>query len=798
MESVLWAFKQLYEKGLIYEGIYTSMFCPTCGTPVSNFEVTMDNSYKDHEDPSIMVEFPITTAGEFEGARILAWTTTPWTIPSNRALVLDPNETYVRFESREAGKSYIVAKPRLEFVLKGAEAKVISEFPGERLLGLSYEPPYKFYAYGDGEFKVYAFEGMVNMEDGTGVVHSAPGFGEVDTDMGRKYGLRLMMTVDDEGKFLPGDNPQDSKNPFEGMYYQKGNRYILEDLKEKDVLFDHTPYVHRMPFHDRCNTILMYRAQSSWFVDLKKLKGDMIKYNENINWVPEYLKEGRFKIGIEQAPDWCISRSRFWATPMPVWQSSDGDRIVIGSVKELEELSGQKVKDLHRPYIDEITIQKDGKTYKRIPEVLDSWFEAGSMPYAQIHYPFENQEKFEKNFPGDYIVEYIAQTRAWFFFMHVLSSALFETNSFKNVVTTGVMAGSDGRKMSKTYGNYTDPKDVLEKIGGDALRLYLMGSPLMIGENANFDDEELKSKLRNVLNPLWNSTKFFLIYAAQYDFNPEEKIVSTDSLDKWILARLHESVEKFSSNIEKYIIPSAVTPLEEFVDDLSRWYVRRSRERISSGNKEALSTLYTVLLEFSKAAAPIIPFMSENVYQSLVGAHNESVHLCMYPKIVEVTEEEKDLIKKMKITRDVVSAALAVRTAQGIKVRQPLEQVLIEGVGSSDIIPELIMDEVNVKTVDIVEKLPDSEAVSQVGDIKVKLNTTISEELRVEGLARELVRSIQEKRKELGLSVADKITVVYPANADNEKIFAAFEPEIKSKVAAVSFEKGTDLIISKV
>ncbi|OGC77497.1 isoleucine--tRNA ligase, partial [candidate division WWE3 bacterium RIFOXYD1_FULL_39_9] len=675
MESVMWAFKRLYEKGLVYEGVYTSLFCTTCGTPVSNFEIAMDNTYKDFEDPAITVKFPVTTAGEFEGASILAWTTTPWTIPSNRALVVDENETYVLFEFEQ--NKYIAAKKRIDSIVRGAEYKIISEFTGKKLIGLSYNPPYNFYTSKQGEYQVYSFEGMVNMEDGTGVVHSAPGFGEVDTAMGRHYDLNIMLSLNDEGKFEPGTS---ENNPFEGMFYTKANPIITQDLADKKLLFRGETITHRVPYHDRCNTILIQRAQNSWFVNIDKMKDDMLKNNEEINWVPEHLKEGRFKIGIVQAPDWCVSRTRFWATPMPVWKSEDGEIIVVGSLKELEELSGKQVKDLHRPYIDEITLSKNGKTFRRIPEVLDSWFEAGSMPYAQLHYPMENQEIFEKNFPGDYIVEYIAQTRAWFFFMHALSTGLFGTSSFKNVISTGVMAGSDGRKMSKTYGNYTDPKLVLEKIGGDATRLYLMGSPLMVGENANFDDDELRTKLRNVLNPLWNSVKFFLIYAVQFDWKPENSEISTNPLDKWIVARLHETIKTFSASIEAYSVPAAVSAVEGFVDDLSRWYVRRSRDRISSGDNAALSTFYSVLKTFSQAAAPLIPFITETIYQTLKTEKDtgESVHLCDYPLFDEkLIDESAEMLKLMQVLRDYVSIGHASRVTAGIAVRQPLQKILV-------------------------------------------------------------------------------------------------------------------------
>ncbi|PJA86496.1 MAG: isoleucine--tRNA ligase, partial [Candidatus Moranbacteria bacterium CG_4_9_14_3_um_filter_42_9] len=435
MESVMWAFKQLYDKGLIYEGVRTSLFCPTCGTPVSNFEIAMDNSYKDYEDPAITVAFNVTSEGKFKGVNLLAWTTTPWTIPSNRGLVVDETAEYVEVETTD--KRYIAAKARANVVFSGLEHKIIATFLGKELVGLSYAPIYDFYAGNDKDFHVYSYPGMVNMDDGTGIVHSAPGFGEIDTEMGNAVGLTLMFSIDDEGKFKQGEA---GENPFAGMYYSKVNPVIIEDLQQKDALFKNEKIIHRIPFHDRCETLLIQKAQSSWFVSVSKLKTQLIENNKDINWVPKHLKEGRFKIGVEQAPDWCISRSRFWATPMPVWKSEDGDLIVSGSVAEIEQLSGQKVIDLHRPYIDNITITKNEKIYKRVPDVLDSWFEAGSMPYAQIHYPFENQAKFEKNFPGDYIVEYIAQVRAWFYVMHVLSTALFEKNSFKNVVSTGVMA----------------------------------------------------------------------------------------------------------------------------------------------------------------------------------------------------------------------------------------------------------------------------------------------------------------------------------------------------------------------
>ena len=781
MESVMWTFKQLYDKGLIYEGVRTSLYCTTCGTPVSNFEIAMDNSYRDVEHPSVTVKFKITSKGDFEGIYALAWTTTPWTLPSNRAFVVDEKATYVVVEAN--GEKYLLAKERLPQTFETVP-EIIREVKGNQLLGFEYEPLYEIYDSNDKDSKIYSYEGMVSMEEGTGIVHSEPGFGEIDTEMGKSYELSMTMAIDDEGKFVPGTQ---SANPFEKMFYEKANKEIIQDLTDRGIIFKNEKIVHRFPYHDRCDTDLIHRAQDSWFINIQELKKDMLKNNKEINWVPSHIKDGQFVQVIENAPDWCISRNRFWATPMPVWESEDGERIVVGSIKDLEKLSGKEVGDLHRPYIDEVVIEKDGKVYRRREEVLDSWFEAGSMPFAQFHYPFENQQKFEKNFPGDYIVEYIAQVRAWFNVMHRLSTAIFGKSSFKNVIATGSLAGNDGRKMSKTYGNYTDPKEVLEQIGGDAVRLYLMSSPLMLGENANFDDTELRTKSRNILNPLWNSLKFFLMYAQSSGWEPEDEEIPTPAnpLDKWIITRLQQTIKLFSESIENYLVPPAVRVSEEFVDDLSRWYVRRSRDRISAGDKEALSTLYYALLTFSKAVAPLIPFMSENIYKAL--SDGESVHLCDYPKFSEkLIKENEDLVNKMAQDRYIVSQVLAQRVEQNIPARQPLSKFETTLKVTFD---EVVRNEVNVKDIVLVKELPEG--------MQVRLDIKISPDLELEGLMREMVREIQSLRKKSGLQVGDRIRASYPQDTKLDEVVSKFGEEIKKVVGATELAPGTSYEISK-
>lgn len=801
MESVIWVFKQLYDKGLIYQGVKTLLYCTRCGTPVSKFEIAMDDSYADMEDPSITVEFPVVSEGKFKGVRILAWTTTPWTMPSNRALVVDPEETYVEFKRKanseeRVAKMFIAAKKRLKDLLGDDKCKIVKEFKGKELLGLVYKAPYDYFPPNENDFKVYEYKGMVTMDEGTGIVHSAPGFGEIDTQMGKHYGLTIMFSVDDEGKFV------NEVKDFKGMYVKDADPLIIKDLDKKDALFKSKKITHRYPYCYRCQTPLIQRAQKSWFINVQKIKPLLLKQAKKINWVPDkFLK--RFLNNVKDAPDWCISRTRYWATVMPIWKCNKCEELeVFGSIKEIEDRSGQQVKSLHRDGVDHITFKctKCEGTMKRIPEVLDCWMESGSMPYGQIHYPFENKDLFKKSFPADYIVEYVAQIRAWFYCMHVISNALLGENSFKNVVVHGVLWGTDGRKMSKLFGNYPDPKETLEKYGGDALRLYFMGSAIMLGDDMNFNEEDLRNQVTTVIFPLWNSFKYFVTYANLAKWKPG-KIVREpkpeNKLDQWILNRLKIFQADVELHLDRYLIPPAVRAISPFINDLSTWYIRRSRDRFVKGDKSALATLYYALVETVKIIAPIAPFVTEEVYGRLVADLDkkapESVHLCDYPKKKPLTTAGKKLLKDMEAVREVASLGQAARVDARIKIRQPLNRLKVQNSKLKTWMEELLKEELNVKAVKVVRSVRKAKgwSVQENKDVKVALNTEITEELRQEGLVRELVRSIQDTRKKMGFKQEDVVEVTLETDSKElQKVVKEWNKELCKQTNSKKVEIG--------
>lgn len=777
MESVMWVFSEIYKKGLIYKGNRISLYCPRCATPLSNFEIAMDNSYKDVEDPAISIKFKL----KDRDAYVLAWTTTPWTLPANLALAVNKDEIYS--EIKVNNQNLILAKARIETVVDNQLYEVIKEFKGQELIGLSYEPLYSFFEVSQNDYKIYHAD-FVSMTDGTGVVHIAPAFGEDDSNFGKENNLSLINHVDDEGKII------DQVKPFANLFVKKADPLVIEDLKNRNLLFKQELITHSYPFCYRCGTPLIYKSQSAWYLNVQSVKDKMKTTNQNINWVPEHIKDGRFGQGIETAPDWCLSRSRFWASPIPIWECECGERFVPSSIAELEAKSGQKITNLHKPDIDEVTVTCDkcGKKAHRVSEVLDCWFESGAMPYAQVHYPFENKEFFEKSFPADYIVEYIGQTRGWFYTLHVLSNTLFQSESFKNCVVTGTMMGNDGRKMSKLFKNYPDPKMVLQKYGGDAMRLYLMSSVIMVGENINLDEKEFDNQVKNILLPLWNSYKYFVTYANLFDFSPNLETLNSDNiLDQWIENQANNFISNLEKNLTEYNLPNATRLIEPFINDLSRWYIRQSRDRFAAGDKEALQALWQVLVKFSLATAPIIPFITENLWQNLIvnidSTKSESIHLENYPNIKQFNEK---LASDMILVQQICEQGNMIRKTQNISTRQPLSKLTIstnQKLDLSEKLIEIIKGEINIKTVEVIKSSD---------NLSVSLDTNITPELKAEGESRDLIRSIQSLRKEANLNLKDKI-IIFAPNWPSQ-----FEKEILSKTLGQSIKQSDSLKIEKI
>ena len=797
MESVWWVFKQIYEKDLIYQGKRVSLYCPRCGTPISNFEVAMDNSYKDVTEVSNTYkyrikneELKIKNVDPSAPLFILAWSTTPWNKLATPALAINPKFTYVVVKQND--EFYILAKTTLES-LKDDPYEIVAELSGTELEDVHFEPHYDFYDIDDDKQAWVIVGGdFVSDDAGTGVVTLAV-YGEDDFKVMQEKNVVMLEHVDGEGHIrltqsskLKTQNRFGNAAKFDGLYYLKANKIVNADLTERGLMYSEKELTHSVPECWRCSTRLMHAPQNAWFIAISKMRDQLLQSNEDIYWFPNHLKEGRFKRGIESAPDWCISRSRYWATPMPVWECHRkcGNRTVIGSRDELEKLSGKPVTDMHRPYIDEHTFEcsECGSEMRRVSDVLDSWMDAGSMPYAQRHYPFENKEAFDASFPGDYIIEYIAQTRAWFYVMHVISNALFGTNSFKNVICTGVISGTDGRKMSKSYGNYPDPKRVIQTYGGDALRLYMMSSPVMAAENMNLNEDEIKEQNQRVLSILWNSYKYFVTYANMHQWKPSAIYVAPNAdgnlLDRWILVKLNQFKQDMSKFIEEYNLPKATRLIRPFTQDLSTWYIRRSRDRFVDGDSGALETMYFVLLETAKVIAPTLPFMSEKMYQNLKTEDMpESVHLCDWPDGVELTDDDRQMLEKMILTRDICSLGNDARKKAQIPVRQPLHKVVcrLRDTQLSTEYLEIIKDELNVKEVQLVNV--DS-------DLEVDLDLNLTQALKDEGEARKLIRKIQEARKKAGTQMSDMVVVTLPEWP------SAFEEEIMKKALVKEIKKG--------
>jgi isoleucyl-tRNA synthetase len=658
-------------------------------------------------------------------------------------------------------------------------------FKGSELIGRSYEP--LFEDRGKNAHKVWHAD-YVTLEDGSGIVHLAPAYGEEDYDLAKKQDFPIVSDVDSSGFYSSGE--------WKGQQVWEVNKEIAKTLHDRGVVWKIEYIRHSYPHCHRCGTKLMYRAHPSWFMDIDSQRKKMIEANEGIYWFPEHIKHGRFENTIESAPDWNLSRDRFWATPMPVWKgkNSEGKELikVVGSYNELKELSGKELDDYHRPWIDDITFTIDGVEYRRIDKVMDCWFESGSMPFAQFHYPFENKEKFEKNFPGDFIAEYVGQVRAWFYYVHAISVGLFGEKAFKNVIVTGTILGSDGRKLSKSLGNFTDPNIVINDYGADALRFLLLASPVLSGEDFSLADKDVADISRK-LNMIWNMYDFFTLYASVDDWEWEGSLKDPldeleNPLDRWVVSRLHQLADEIDTNMEAYDIQKALKPVLEFIDDASNWYVRRSRRRFwKSGNDSdkanAYKTLHYVLSYLVMIIAPFTPFLSDEIYQKLTG--EESVHLCYWP---EARGIDLELINNMTNVRDLITQGLAQRAESGLKVRQPLQSVTLYGVGEFNTqLRDIVKEELNVKEVKIVQS--DSEGV----ELRAEVDTQLSDELREEGLIRELIRFIQNSRKEAELQVEDRISLLIESESPEiNQAIMSYKETIMSETLCTEFGEVPD------
>lgn len=709
MESVWWVVRQLWDKGLVYEGYRVMPYSWRISTPLSNFEAGLN--YKEVQDPALTVKFKADQGNHY----FLAWTTTPWTLPSNLALAVHPELTYAEVKDTKTGENYILAKDRLAaYYKKPEDYTLVREMTGIALENQTYSPILPFFANkkNEGAFKIVLGD-YVSATDGTGIVHQAPAFGEDDFAVCKKYGIPLVNPVDAEGKFTK-EVPD-----YAGQNVKDADKNIIKDLKAKGVLVRHDTVVHNYPFCWRSDTPLIYKAIPAWFVKLEPLKEKLLKNNQETHWVPEHLRDGRFGKWLEAARDWNISRNRFWGTPIPIWRCEPacGEMLCVGSLDELQKLSGKRPADIHKHFVDDITIPcpKCKETMKRIPEVLDCWFESGSMPYAQAHYPFENKERFEKNFPADFIAEGLDQTRGWFYTLSVLSTALLDKPPFRNVMVNGMVLAEDGKKMSKRLKNYPDPGYVMETYGADAMRAYLMSSPASHAEDLRFSEAGVKEVVRSVILPFWNAYSFFVTYAVADGWKPEDfkeaKLDKLDNeLDRWVLSRLQSLVKSVDQKMEDYHLYEVVPSVLHFIDELTNWYIRLNRRRFWQEEKNAdkdnaYTTLYFVLSEFAKVLAPILPFLTEEIYRNLVAGPGkpESVHLSAWPKVHEKWIQTA-LETRMDLAQTVVAMGRNVRSVNQLKTRQPLREILIITSDPTDKetiekFQDLIAAELNVKRV---------------------------------------------------------------------------------------------------
>ena len=884
-ESVLWAFKELHNKGLVYEGFKVLAYCWRCETPLSNHELRMDDEvYKNRQDQTLTVTFPVSAGQELEGVRLLAWTTTPWTLPTNFALAVGPDIEYVvvaagpngAADGGPTGTKYLLAKNVVAGFAKdlGFEAAedldsaIVATYRGSELGGLKYDRLFDYYSdaekFDTSNAWTVLVDDYVGDGDGTGIVHQAPAYGEDDQRVCLAAGIPTYISINERGEFnsIIAD--------FEGQHVFEANKPISQHLKAAGRVLRQASYEHSYPHCYRCKSPLIYKAVSSWFVETTKLRDRMLELNQEIDWTPDHTKDGSFGKWLENVRDWAISRNRFWGAPIPVWKSDDPayPRVdVYGSMEELERDFGVRPSDFHRPVIDELTRPNPddptGKsTMRRVPEVLDCWFESGSMPFAQAHYPFENREWFETHSPGDFIVEYVGQTRGWFYTLHVLSTALFDRPAFKSAVSHGIILGNDGQKMSKSLRNYPDVNEVFDRDGADAMRWFLLSSPILRGGNLVVTEQGIREGVRQFLLPLWNTWYFFSLYANASGYEAKRSFDSTDVLDRYLLSKTRDLIDEVEGHFNKFDSYSAAATLRDFADVLTNWYVRRSRDRFWEGSTEAFDTLYTVLEILCRVAAPLLPMVGEEIWKGLTGGR--SVHLESWPDSSELPHDA-GLVSAMDQVRTVSSVASSLRKANGLRVRLPLAKLTVVTSNASALgeFSEILAEELNVKSVALVELSLDSttefgvikrltvnsraagprigksvqaviqaakagdwseaDGVVTVGGIALVegeytidlvanladgaddsvvtehigilpgggfliLDGQVTEELAAEGLARDVVRAVQQARKDTGLDVSDRIRLTLEATDDVLAAVAAHSELVKSETLTLELE----------
>jgi len=884
-ESVLWAFKELHNKGLVYEGFKVLAYCWRCETPLSNHELRMDDEvYKNRQDQTLTVTFPVSAGQELEGVRLLAWTTTPWTLPTNFALAVGPEIEYVvvtagpngAADGGATGTKYLLAKNVVGGFAKDLgfdsaedlEGAVVATYKGSELGGLEYDRLFDYYA-DSAKFDIenawtVLVDDYVGDGDGTGIVHQAPAYGEDDQRVCLAAGIPTYISINERGEFnsIIAD--------FEGQHVFEANKPISQHLKAAGRVLRQASYEHSYPHCYRCKSPLIYKAVSSWFVETTKLRDRMLELNQEIDWTPDHTKDGSFGKWLENVRDWAISRNRFWGAPIPVWKSDDPNypRVdVYGSMEELERDFGVRPSDFHRPVIDELTRPNPddptGKsTMRRVPEVLDCWFESGSMPFAQAHYPFENREWFETHNPGDFIVEYVGQTRGWFYTLHVLSTALFDRPAFKSAVSHGIILGNDGQKMSKSLRNYPDVNEVFDRDGADAMRWFLLSSPILRGGNLVVTEQGIREGVRQFLLPLWNTWYFFSLYANASGYEAKRSFASTDVLDRYLLSKTRDLIDEVEGHFNNYDSYSAAATLRDFADVLTNWYVRRSRDRFWDGSAEAFDTLYTVLEILCRVAAPLLPMVAEEIWKGLTGGR--SVHLENWPNSAELPQDAA-LVSAMDQVRTVSSVASSLRKANSLRVRLPLAKLTVVTANAAVLgeFSEILAEELNVKSVSLVELSLDSttefgvikrltvnsraagprigknvqaviqaakagdwaetDGVITVGGIALIegeyaidlvanladgaddsavtehigilpgggfliLDGRVTPELAAEGLARDVVRAVQQARKDAGLDVSDRIRLTLEASDDVLAAVAEHSELVKSETLTLELE----------